>query len=85
MALKECRSTLPSEDVDEIIEYVNHSEYLLALQSLSYFFVDKNIKFSKVASKYIREAAIAMEINKENKENDDGYWLWEKIEPLLDE
>jgi hypothetical protein len=47
--------------------------------------VDKNIKFSKVASKYIREAAIAMEINKENKENDDGYWLWEKIEPLLDE
>jgi hypothetical protein len=82
VALNECRSTLPSEDVDEVTEKIYHNEYLIALQSLSFYFVDKNIKFSKVASKYIREASIAMGINEESH---DEYWLWEKIEPLLDD
>ena len=82
LALRECKSILPSEYVDEVIEKIDNREYLIALQSLSYYFVDKNIKFPKVASKYIKKVAIAMNIN---EENDDDYWLWEKIEPILDE
>ena len=80
LALNECRSTLPSEDADEVIEEIDYNEFLLALYPLTLYFVDNKIKFSKIASKYIREAAIAMEIN---KESNDDYWLWEKIEPLL--
>ncbi|MDR2578872.1 MAG: hypothetical protein LBC70_08740 [Chitinispirillales bacterium] len=80
LVLRECKFTLPSKDFDEIIQKINHNEYLTALQSLIYYFAGKNIKFSKIASKYIREAAITMEINGENH---DEYWLWEKTEPLL--
>jgi hypothetical protein len=81
-ALTECKSILPSEDVDEVVRYIYHNECGIALQSLSYYFVDKNIKFPEVASEYIRKAAVAMEMD---KEEDDEHWLWEKIEPLLTE
>jgi hypothetical protein len=80
LALRECTSTLPLEDVNEVIEKIDNREYLIALQSLSYYFVDKKINFSKAASNYIRKAAITIGINEENH---DEYWLWEKIEPLL--
>ncbi|MFI3219829.1 MAG: hypothetical protein QX189_12025 [Methylococcales bacterium] len=64
---------LTKEDIEDVIDKIENREYGIAIQSLGYVLIKKNLSISEQAVCLINNVIETMGMK---DENDDDYWFW---------
>ena len=73
---------LTKEDIKDVIDKIENREYGIAIQSLGYILIKKNLSISKQAVCLINNVIEKMGMK---DEDDDDYWFWLEMQKYLTE
>lgn len=74
--LESCKEIISDSDLEEVMGKIDNKEYGIALQSLSYSLLESSSKVQEEDKKIIFSLFERMGMM---DEDDDDYWLWEKM------
>lgn len=85
-SLRRLLAALPSpvseEDRREATEKIDHAEFAIALQVIGAVILDYDLRLESSSKRLMRELLEEMGMN---REDDDDYWFWEKMQPVIGE